>query len=238
MKKYILGLFYSLIIVVATCAILITTPSTVLAAPLHEATPENPCVISAIGDSITYSMTYAAVLDMLPEITVNNYGISATQVAGDAEHSFVNRTAKEKFKSDIILILGGTNDYMGDGAMCNPLGTPDSDDITTFFGAYNTMIKNIKKNNPKAQIVLITPLKRVGFDNKNAYGFALRHYALATQMIAQSNDVACIDLFNNDRCDFTDYTKSNLLIDGLHPTIKGHTIIATAIYQSLIELGY
>lgn len=226
MKKYILGLIYSFVLI-------ITTSRSVSAQALNEATPEKPCVISAIGDSITYAYTYAAVLDMLPEITMKNYGISATQVAGSLDHSFVNRTKKEKFKSDIILIFGGTNDYMGDLAMCNPLGTPDSDDITTYFGAYNTMIKNIKKNNPKSKIVLITPIKRVGLENLNAYGLSLKHYVLATQMIAQNNEVDCIDLFNNERCDFTG---TDLLIDGLHPTIKGHTILATEIYQSLLQL--
>lgn len=205
----------------------------VYAKPLSKATEKKPCVISAIGDSITYAQTYAAVLDMLPEVTVKNYGICATQVAGIADSSFVNRTKNVRFKSDIILIFGGTNDYMGDKAMCNPLGTPDSDDITTYFGAYNTMIKNLKKYNPGTKIVLVTPIKRKKYDTKNAYGLGLQHYVLATKMIAENNGVPCIDLFSDPSCDFTE---NGLLIDGLHPDIKGHTVLATVIYQNLYAM--
>jgi len=203
----------------------------VYAKSFSKATEKSPCVISAIGDSITYSNTYAAVLDSLPEIVVNNYGMSATQVAGLADHSFVNRTKNMKFKSDIILIFGGTNDYMGKDAMCNPLGMPDSDDITTFFGAYNTMIKNIKKNNPKSRIILVTPIKRLYWDEPNAYGLNLSHYALATQMVANSHNLECIDLFNIQNCDFTGTDK---LLDGIHPNASGHVSIASTIYQYLV----
>ena len=229
MKKFVLALM---------CFIsTISISANVKAQPLVTATPEKPCVISAVGDSITYSTTYAAVLDMRPEITVKNYGLCASQVAGIDETSFVNRTKKEKFKSDIILIFGGTNDYLGNMAMCNPMGAPDDEDISTFFGAYNTMVKNIKKNNPKSKIVLITPIRRKGMDAKNDYGLTLNHYVLATQMVADRNSVACIDLFNNERCDLTTFG-SDHLIDGLHPTLEGHTILAETIFQALLDLGY
>lgn len=201
--------------------------------PLSKASEKSPCVISAVGDSITYSATYAAVLDALPHIKVNNYGMSATQVAGVYDHSFVNRTHDKRFKSDIILIFGGTNDYKGLNSMCNPLGTVDSDDITTYFGAYNEMLKNIKKKNPKSQIVLVTPIKRAYWDKPNAYGFNLAHYAAATQMIAYQNNVYCLDLFNNPACDFTN---NGMLIDGIHPNNDGHNTLAAVIYQSLLQL--
>lgn len=206
-------------------------PISVKAKPIEKATAKNPCVISAIGDSITYSNTYAMVLDLQPELVVKNYGMSATQVAGIFDHSFVNRTKNVKYKSDVILIFGGTNDFKGLNKMCNPLGMPDDTDITTFFGAYNTMVKNVKKNNPKSRIVLITPIKRAYWDKPNDYGFTLQHYAVATQMVAYNNGVECIDLFNNPTCDFTE---NGMLIDGIHPDIKGHSILATVIYQNLL----
>ena len=221
------------IIALALFIITLSVSNTVYARPLSKATAKNPCVISAIGDSITYSTTYAAVLDTLPEIVVKNYGQSATQVAGPFDHSFVNRTHNVKYKSDIILIFGGTNDFKGVDLMCNPLGMPDSTDPLTFFGAYNTMVKNIKKNNPNSKIVLITPIKRAYWDKPNAYGLSLNHYALATQMVAESNGVHCIDLFNNPSCDFTE---NGMLIDGIHPDIKGHSILAMNIYQQLLDI--
>lgn len=218
-------------IFVLSCFIFLTVIRfDVFAKPLNKATAQSPCVISAIGDSITYSNTYAAVLNSFPEIVVNNYGMSATQVAGLIDHSFVNRTKDVKFNSDVILIFGGTNDYMGYEAMCNPLGSPDDDNIVTYYGAYNTMIKNIKKKNPGSRIVLLTPIKRLYWDTPNAYGLNLSHYALATQMIAYNNKVECLDLFNTPSCDFTGTDK---LIDGLHPNNVGHTVLASTIYQYL-----
>lgn len=213
--------------------IVLQANSTVFAKPLNKATEKKPCVISAIGDSITYAQTYAAVLDMLPEINVKNYGICATQVAGLADSSFVNRTKNVRFNSDYILVFGGTNDYMGDKAMCNPLGMPDSTDTITYFGAYNAMIKNLKKYNPKSKIVIVTPIRRKNWDMPNDYGLGLQHYALATKMIAEQNGLPCIDLFNEPSCDFTG---TDILIDGIHPSIKGHTVIATVIYQQLYAM--
>jgi len=228
MKK----VFYSVIIFIT---VMMFSSTQVSARTFREATAENPYKIVAIGDSITYSATYAAILDQLENCTVENLGNSGTQVAGKADHSFVNRTRKLKTDADMILILGGTNDYRGVMDMQNDLGAENSTNITTFYGAYNTMIKNLKKRNPNTKIVLITPIKRCYGYEPNTYGYSLAHYAQATQIIAANNGLDCIDLYNDKNCDFTE---NDLLIDGLHPNQEGHKIIAEEIlrYISIKDL--
>lgn len=225
--KRIAALFLTIILSVGTC-------TSCFAKPLSKATAKSPCTISCIGDSITYSNTYTIVLNAMPEINVKNYGMSGTQVAGLLDpNSFVNRTKGQKYKSDIILIFGGTNDFKGVNMACNPLGDLNGTDITTYYGAYNTMISNIKKNNKGARIVLVTPIKRLYHENPNAFGLTLSQYAAATQLVAFKNGLYCIDLFNNPNCDFTGEGDTRL-IDGIHPDIKGHTAIATEIYKYLM----
>lgn len=193
-----------------------------------ESTAENPYKITAIGDSITYSATYAAILDKLDNCTVENLGWCGTQVAGKADHSFVNRTRNLKTDSDMILILGGTNDYRGVNDLQNDIGAENSKDIRTFYGAYNTLIKNLRKNNPYAKIVIVAPIKRCYGYELNRYGYSLANYAQAAQIVAMNNGLDFIDLYNDKNCDFTE---NDLLIDGLHPNQDGHKIIADEILR-------
>ena len=199
-----------------------------------EATAERPYKITAIGDSITYSNTYAAIIDSLPQCIVNNLGVSGTQVAGEIEHSFVNRTKSLKTDSDLILIFGGTNDYRGAYDAQNNIGSLEDTDIVTFCGAYNTMITNLKKNNPNSKIVLITPIRRSYDYEENRYGYSLESYAKAVKYIAMKNELPCIDLYNNEKCDFR---YDGHLIDGLHPNYEGHEIIANEILKALVQAG-
>ena len=62
---------------------------------------------------------------------------------------------------DYFVINGGTNDYTNDsGSNPTTLGTIDSSDTATFYGAYNAIMQYIFSQNPKARVMLITPCFR------------------------------------------------------------------------------
>ena len=225
-----------LLILLSLCGV-ITIGSSVSAKAntFTDATAEMPCRITAIGDSITYPYSYATVFDSMPEFQVKNFAACGTQVAGEADHSFVNRTKLLYLDSDIILIMGGTNDFCGYMYANNPIGSIIDDDITTFCGAYNTMIKNLREHNPMSKIVLITPIKRIDEAYVNEAGHTLVDYVNAVKYIARRNGLKYIDLYNNPVCDFT---QNGLLIDGLHPSREGQQIMAKEIHDQLVSFKY
>lgn len=200
-----------------------------------ESTPENPYVIAAIGDSITYPYSYATVIDALPNFTVENYGIPGSQVAGTRPDSYINRTRNFRTKADLILVMGGTNDYCAYATLANNIGTLDSQDTNTLCGAYNVMLGRLRANNRNAKIILMTPTKgKEGVsDFKNIYGFTLEDYANAVKLIAAYNGIPCIDLYHSETCDFSDPQNEKLMNDPIHPSMYGHKNIADVILESL-----
>jgi len=199
-------------------------------------------VINILGDSITegYALEnvtdgYAYQLGNFPGIQVNNYGLSGSAVAGNNVDRFLDRYPDMESGADIILVLGGTNDYKGAGDGSTSLGLPGSQNPLDFYYGYGSMIAGIQKKFPDSQLVLVTPITRDGYQQKNMYGYALKDYAHAIMLMGKAYKVPVIDLFHNKKVDFAgnwDY-----LSDGLHPTPAGHKLMAQEIYDSLKNLG-
>ena len=139
---------------------------------------------TAIGDSITYLNNHVdetgnrinsgymtKVSEKYPHIKYINQGHNGWTVAGIAKE--IENLGL--VKSDIYTIFLGTNDWW----QGLPLGTIEdykkNTGLQTTFGAYRIIINKIKKLNPKANIILITPMQRADFvylfnANNNAYG--------------------------------------------------------------------
>lgn len=208
----------------------------VYAKTIAEATEKNPYKIVALGDSITYPVSYASYIDLLPNVSVDNQGVPGSQVAGPNAESYLNRAKKIKFyNADLVLIMGGTNDYCAYSTLAKDIGMYDSHDTNTFCGAYNDIIGRIKRSNKNAKIVLLTPTRGKGgaSDYVNIYGYTLENYANAVKLIAMNNGVYCIDLYHEEDLDFTDPAKDNLLKDPIHPSLEGHKAISEKIIQYL-----
>lgn len=227
-KKY-------LVLLIACCAGILVLNKPVMANSFKDATPGMPCRISAIGDSITYSYSYADYFNNQPQYTVKNFARCGTQVAGEYEESFVKRTLNLTTESDIILIMGGTNDFCGYNYIYNPIGSVSDFRIDTFCGAYNMMIHNLRLANPMSKIVILTPIKRYDGMNVNPAGSNIVNYVEAVKAVAAKNELLCIDLYNNPACDFI---ASGQLTDGLHPSVTGQQIMGGQIQSALIAAGY
>ena len=188
----------------------------------------------------------------------NDYGISATTVhyrEGEAEEkrSFVRRYNEMNDEADLIVVKGGTNDYA-----TGPLGSFESRDDTTFIGALRVLMEGLIEKYPDKQIVFFTPIRRCESgqttDAKNGYGKTLREYADAVIAIANDYNIPVLDLYDVEELDFTSKVvtpggqdengkwhdtvcESDLMPDGLHPSGKGHKIIASYTLEKLVELG-
>lgn len=208
----------------------------VYAKTMAEANEKNPYKIVAFGDSITYPVSWASYIDLLPNVSVDNQGIPGSQVAGSGAESFLTRSKKIRFyNADLVLIMGGTNDYCAYATLAKDIGMYDSVDTNTFCGAYNDIIGRVKRTNKNAKIVLVTPTRGKGGASEyvNIYGYTLENYANAVKLIAMNNGVYCIDLYHEEDLDFTDPAKEDLLKDPIHPSLEGHKAISEKIIQYL-----
>lgn len=192
--------------------------------------------INIMGDSITYGIGTNSQIEtfgyplasMMGAVVVNNYGISASTVAGGNKYSaaFINRYTSMDPTADLIIFFGGTNDYK----FGVPLGkawdcTPD-----TFYGGLNMIMRDLKNYYPNSRIVFMTPLQRSDYTSPNADGKYLNEYRDAVKIMANAYDIQVIDTYagvdlRNDLPTF--------MPDGLHPNAAGHALIANYVYSQL-----
>jgi len=177
-------------------------------------------VWTALGDSITYLNDHPKetnyrvkkgyldrVKEKIPNLKVINQGYNgwtAVKVAGNIEKLNLE-------KSDVYTVFLGTNDWWGS----QPLGHFDdyknNTGTATFFGAYRVIIDYLKKLNPEAKIVLISPIQRGDFvyinnmknnafsSNKAKNGQMLSQFADAVKTIALANDFEWVDLYHHKK---------------------------------------
>lgn len=125
-----------------------------------------------LGDSITEGVgasdtehCYVSVFGKLSGAVVKNYGISATRIACQTENlttkepdlSFVNRADSMDSDADVVVVFGGTNDFGHGDAK---LGTFESRDPYTFYGAMHVLCEKLIHRFPNADILFMTPLHR------------------------------------------------------------------------------
>ena len=200
---------------------------------------ENPVTLSIIGDSITYGampdmsrgLAYPERLgNLCKAVTVNNYGISGTTIAVNSSLSMVSRFQDIDKKSNLIIIAGGTNDF----GMNTPMGDVNSTDTSTFNGALNYMIINLKLMFPDKYIVIDTPITRADQYNRNEQGLLLEDYANAIKEAAKRHDIYLLDL-NQDAKLFFLSDLNQYMQDGLHPNAIGQQMIAEELNRMIFS---
>lgn len=172
----------------------------------------------AIGDSITYLNDHldetghrvtkgymTRVTEALPDIAFANQGHNgwtAARIADAIDTLGLTR-------ADMYSVFLGTNDWWAG----RPVGSID--DYTgnagsgTLYGSFRIIIDALRRLNPDAPIVLITPMQRVDFVylanmQNNAWGSyrdregqSLSQFADAIQAIGAHEQLAVVDLFNH-----------------------------------------
>lgn len=172
----------------------------------------------AIGDSITYlndhtdetgkRVTKGYMTGVTEKLTAIKYinqghnGWTAGGIAKEIENLSLT-------KADIYSVFLGTNDWWSG----RPIGTiedyKNNTGNDTFFGSYRLIINKLRSLNPKARIILVTPMQRLNFvylfDKKNnawgSYkdknGQSLSQFADAVLSISQLEKFEIVDLYYN-----------------------------------------
>lgn len=149
------------------------------------------------GSSIGQHLTWVNLLGKKYGMNFHNYGIGGNTVAecsGRSENSppMATRCTELPDGGDIYLVEGGRNDRHYNV----PFGKNDSKNIREFTGALNTIISRIRKNNPDALIVLVTPwshkLENGYLGNNNAYADTIKSLAEYYQTEKGDKNVVCL----------------------------------------------
>lgn len=135
-----------------------------------------------------------------------------------------------KIKGDLIIIQGTDDDWVKN----IDIGT-DKTDTKTFYGAFYSAVEIIKKNNPKAKLLVMTSARQCYMEgskvkrkdtDKNDKGKTLIDYVNLQVDICNDLDIPVFDAYRYEG--FKPYSpafRKSSMPDGLHFNDKGHEVI-------------
>ena len=136
-----------------------------------------------------------------------------------SNYSSDTRIATIPLDSDLIIVMGGTNDA-GGIAIGNMIYAGSSFDESVFKGGLAETIRKIQVRCPNAIIVVATPLSGLGSlpnYTPNGNGDTIADFALAVKDVAFRMSIPCIDIFGT--CGINPQNRTEYLqVDNVHPT--------------------
>lgn len=206
------------------------------------------CKITCLGDSITaasnldtienyQSMSYPSQLgEILGAEEVVNLGIGGSSIGRYWENAFVDRYQEIPEDTDVILVMGGTND--GFCASEKELGSLEKREKDTFTGDLDELLFGLQKDYQDAQIVLITPLPNVLHDllrKSRDYLLPQSAFVRVMKQLGEEHGIPVIDLYNSNFLDTHDAAVIHALMpDGVHGNETGYRMLAQHIAAQLI----
>ena len=196
---------------------------------------------NVLGDSITYGLgttkTYHKIISDRTGIKVNNYGLSTSTIAVNGwtgVQSFVERYLTMNKPVDYITVFGGVNDFIHK----TPLGTFDSRDNTTFYGALHELCQGLYNNFTSSKIIFITPYINEGAKTPRALdGKTLIDFVNAIEEVCGYYGIKVKNLYKESGIDVNiPIHKTTYAPDGLHLNKLGHEKISNSIESELESL--
>lgn len=206
--------------------------------------------INFLGDSITEGYgtsgkghTFCDLVAADTGAVCRNYGIAGTRTAKQRNPSadpswdrdFCSRVAEMDADADIIVVLGGTNDF-GHGDA--PFGSFEDKTSDTFRGALNVLYTSLVERYPGKVIVIATPLHRCDEKwRRPDSGADLGTYVETIRETAEYYSLPVLDLWSMSglQPDIS-VIQEKFMPDKLHPNDAGHRIIADRIIGFLRAL--
>ena len=196
---------------------------------------------NVLGDSITYGLgttkTYHKIISDRTGIKVNNYGLSTSTIAVNGwtgVQSFVERYLTMNKSVDYITVFGGVNDFIHK----TPLGTFDSRDNTTFYGALHELCQGLYNNFTTSKIMFITPYINEGSKTpRELDGKTLIEFVNAIEEVCGYYGIKVKNLYKESGIDVNiPIHKTTFAPDGLHLNKLGHEKISNSIESELESL--
>lgn len=174
----------------------------------------------AAGHSIGKQNTYGALIANRNGMTVNNYAINGRKLITGAETSLVDTYTEIAENSDYILVQIGYNDSF------NTEIDDNSEDTTTFKGAFNVLVKGLQSNYPKAKIGFIEPYY--------FGGTSLKPRAAWIKERCEFYHIQCIDGTAKSGLRKDCAKQADYFIDAVHLTALGHERMSY-IYENFLQ---
>ncbi|TCL58943.1 lysophospholipase L1-like esterase [Kineothrix alysoides] len=206
--------------------------------------------IACLGDSLTagdnmndledYSKyAYPSVLkSILNAEEVYNLGIGGSSYGRYWDEAFVDRYKEIPEDSDIILVMGGTND--GFAASIDELGNINERKSRTFYGDVDELMRGLKENYPDVKIIFATPLPNILQDylmSQRGYLLPQNVFTNAVKELAAEYGIDVIDLYNSNILDTHDsQIISAYMPDGVHGNPAGYQILAEHFASEIIRI--
>lgn len=180
---------------------------------------------ASYGDSITNLGYYQKVLQEMLGFSFDSYklGVDGRTVVTMSTDEAIATIPQD---SDVIIFMGGTNDWAQD----IPLGTVNDTTNSTFYGALNLLAQKLSTNFKSKMIVFCTTPYgcypgRTGFSEdgqKNSLGLTTKDYGDCIKEIGNKFGIPVVDVFGN--CGWNYYNMTEWLsYDGayIHPYKHG-----------------
>ena len=206
--------------------------------------------IACLGDSITQAAnlenmedyqqySYLAKLaEVLGAKEVVNLGIGGSSIGRYWQDAFVERYMDIPEDTDLILVMGGTND--GFCLHKENVGNFEERAPRTLIGDLDELMRGLKENYPDAEVVFITPLPNVLHDilrKERPELMSQRVIVDSMIVLAKEYEFDVIDLYDSNLLDSHDAAViSNYMPDGVHCNPDGYQILAEHIAADLIRL--
>ena len=206
--------------------------------------------IACLGDSITQAANLESMEDYqqysyptkLTEILgaeeVVNLGIGGSSIGRYWQDAFVDRYMDIPEDTDLILVMGGTND--GFCLHRENVGNFEERSPRTLIGDLDELMRGLKENYPDAEVVFVTPLPNVLHDIlRKDRPELMSQRVIVDSMIALAKEYEfdVIDLYDSNLLDSHDAAViSNYMPDGVHCNPDGYQILAEHIAADLIRL--
>ena len=204
-----------------------------------------------LGDSITQGVgaskpenCYVSVFEKNTGAKCVNLGISGTRIARQHkltenepvfDRDFCSRIPDIDEDSNIVVIVGGTNDFGHGNA---PMGAFGDHTPQTFYGALSILMRGLIERYPEIPIIFMTPLHRRNELERSALtGHAFRDYVQAIRIMAEYYSLPVVDLYAGVGIQPNIPSQQALYCpDGLHPNAAGHEKIATMLASFLLHV--
>ncbi len=206
--------------------------------------------IACLGDSITQAANLENMEDYqqysyptkLAEVLgakeVVNLGIGGSSLGRYWQDAFVERYMEIPEDTDLILVMGGTND--GFCLHKENVGNFEERLPRTLIGDLDELMRGLKENYPDAEVVFLTPLPNVLHDIlRKERPELMSQRVIVDSMIALAKEYEfdVIDLYDSNLLDSHDAAViSNYMPDGVHCNPDGYEILAKHIAADLIRL--
>lgn len=201
-------------------------------------------ILCTYGDSIIAQQTWQDYVQReLGFSKYHNHGVGGRRLMAMATDECLAEITED---FDVMLVMGGTNDWAQDRIIGteNDINTDDQTFTGTFYGGLNALMKKLTTKYPTKRIVFMTqtPVKNSNGENfflkkgsadglKNSNGNTTRDFAKATLNACWNNHVPCIDL--NSLVGWNENNISSFVLNEndmfFHPTSIGGKRMAECI---------